>query len=100
MAPDLIAAQTPPNPEQTMSEQVEQAPKRRNKVAEEKEALRAQIAAMANKVPAKVNAGSIQDTRAWVAENEKVQHLAAGGYQRKSRRQLREMLAKAEAWRQ
>lgn len=72
--------QTPPSNEQP--------PKRRNKIAEEKERLRAELAAMANKVPGFVNAGGIQTTRRWVADNEQAQRVAAGGKARMSRKKL------------
>lgn len=75
-----------------------EAPKRRSKVAEEKAQLRDRLAAMVDKVPAKVNAGGIQTTREWVAENTKVQTVAAGGRQRMSRRLLREMVERVESW--
>jgi hypothetical protein len=80
-----------------VSETTEKKP-RTNKVAEAKAELRAQLAALANKVPEKVNAGSIQTTHEWVEDNKRVQHLTAGGYQRKSRRSLQDMLAKAKGW--
>lgn len=69
-----------------MSDQ--QIPPRRNRVAEDKARLRAELAALANKVPEFVNAGSIQATRRWVADNEQAQMVAAGGRARLSRKKL------------
>lgn len=63
-------------------------PKRRNRIAEDKERLRAEIAALANKVPAFVNAGGIQTTRRWVEANEQAQRVSAGGKARMSKAKL------------
>lgn len=72
---------------------------RANKIAAEKEALRAQLAALANKVPEKVNAGSIQTTNEWLKDvNAKLQPVARGGKKRLSRHALRDLLAKAQGW--
>lgn len=68
-----------------------QASKRRNRVAEEKAALRAEIAALANKVPEFVNTGSIQTTRTWLKHNDRAQKVAAGGMARMSRDKLNEL---------
>lgn len=78
------------------SETIEVPKQRRNKIAEEKAALRAQLEAFVNKVPAKVNAGGIQTTRTWVDENKRIARAVAGG--RCSRHKLREQLASAQQW--
>lgn len=73
----------------SMSEQ--QTPPRKpraNKVAEEKARLRAEIAALTNKVPEFVNSGSVQATRQWVAANEQAQLITSGGKARLSRAKL------------
>lgn len=72
---------------------IAEAPKRRqNKVAEEKAKLRAELAALANKVPEFVNTGGLQTTRRWVADNEQAQQVAAGGRARLSRKKLQALV--------
>lgn len=61
---------------------------RRNRVAEDKARLRAELQTLANKVPEFVNAGSIQTTRRWVEANDQAQMVAAGGRARMSRKKL------------
>jgi hypothetical protein len=69
---------------------------RRNKVAEEKEALRTQLSTLVNRVPERVNAGSVQTTRQWVAENSKA--LKDVTRTRISRRALQESVARMQGW--
>jgi hypothetical protein len=80
-------------------ETIEKKP-RTNKIAQEKARLRAELAALANKVPEKVNAGSIQTTQEWLKENGQLQTIAGGGLQRLSRRALEQRLAKMKGWHQ
>jgi hypothetical protein len=69
-----------------------QAPKRRNKVAEEKARLRAELDALVNKVPPAVNAGSIQTTREWIDTN-----TTAGRAAKRKRVSRFALLAQVEA---
>jgi hypothetical protein len=69
---------------------------RRNRVAEEKAALRAQLATLVNRVPGKVNAGSVQTTRQWVADNAKASKDVTRA--RISRHRLRETVARMRGW--
>lgn len=79
---------------ETATESASQPNPRRNKIAEEKAALRAELAALANKVPAEVCAGSVQTTHNWLSANERPLRVAAGlstgrcAYTRMSRKHL------------
>lgn len=79
--------------------QAETQPKpRRNRIAEEKAALRTQLEALVNKVPAAVNSGSIQTTREWVSDNTSASRAACRV--RTSKRQLQQALDKLQGWRE
>lgn len=67
-----------------------------NRIAQEKEELRATLTRYVDKVPEAVNAGSIQATRAWVKSNERLRRVVNG--KRSSRFALRRSLESVKAW--
>ncbi len=73
-------------------------PNRRNRIAEEKAALRIQLAALVNKVPNAVNAGGVQTTREWLDANKGAMSCATR--KRASRHQLKAALDVMSEWRQ